>query len=344
MTNSTKCVLTIVALLGVALGAVGVINRILPGEKTIDKTSINSTTSNSSETSSDSVSDESTSSDDEEGKEIENTTFKYFLQQSTSESADDINYELELNQYKETEWVYFENYTIDFGRAYRVKIEKHITYINQSEDVETTYSNDSFEWGNTGTGSFFYWTGSESKSIQNHIKAFKGGLYFVNLAEDLVESVISRYYLEESNASDPSSEVLKTTEMLNTCSFDNDISLWSQTFDNWVFCCHYSPINREVGYYRIKIVNTTYYLNKSEESEITYNDNNFVENTCHYYNFVYLVGVDDNTFSNGSYRPSGDSSSPLFIVAQDLGNGFYILNVVYHLAVDPSVEQPSYGG
>ena len=150
-----------------------------------------SSSSSITETSSDSASEStntSTSSSVDEEKEIESTTFKYFLQQSSSESADDINYELE-SQERLGNWVIFNDYTINYGNAYRVKIEKHIKYTDQSEYVDTTYSNDSFEWGSTGSGTFYYRVAEvdfEYKEINfKGYQIFQNGLYFVDSTNGL---------------------------------------------------------------------------------------------------------------------------------------------------------------
>ncbi|MCH5179902.1 MAG: hypothetical protein J1F32_01655 [Erysipelotrichales bacterium] len=122
-----------------------------------------------------------------ETKEIASSFTTYYLQQSTSEDETGINYELALNKYEDTKWFYVDNYTIDYGRAYRVKIETQINYADQTTKTETTYSNNVFEWGNTGTGAFFYWTGEDEVTDINEIgtilQSFNNNFYFITINE-----------------------------------------------------------------------------------------------------------------------------------------------------------------
>ncbi|MCH5179932.1 MAG: hypothetical protein J1F32_01805 [Erysipelotrichales bacterium] len=173
MKSRTKVILTAIAFFGLGIGLVGGLSHLKNDDKVSNNSSTNDVSSN-------------LSINDKE-KEIDDITIKYYLQQSSSEDVTGINYELELNPYEDTKWVYFNDYTINYGCAYRIKIEKTITYTDKTKNIENTFSNETFEWGNTGNGAFFYWTGLDEEHDINEIgevlQDLKNDLYFIETLE-----------------------------------------------------------------------------------------------------------------------------------------------------------------
>lgn len=165
--KKNKAIITglICALLGV--GTVGVLGAVTKGFQDWDiKISSSSIPITSSSLPNSSV--------EEPIKEVKH----YYLEMASDTiSTSEVTNSVELKQYLDTEWVYFYDYEIYSGQAFRVKI---IT--EKGQETNTTYNNEMFTWGNIGNVDFVYWTGASGVTWYNAIQDFGNGLYAVDLS------------------------------------------------------------------------------------------------------------------------------------------------------------------